>query len=636
MKRKVVTATMLIAAFAAAMFGQGFAHRRHAPVAPWDFVDPSNSHPLTLAGPFLKVPTGAIHARGYEAVTPFGVRLKLLALNKGNTQNPDHMWSPNGGLFADDGSWIPNLPDRPAENDGPRRDIVLQQSGLDPHEEIVCYVAGSTPSKLIAGDKPNHGWGFPIRDFNSFRGRSSKTVYLDHPEASQFVVGFAHGGKTTVDSFPNSIPAPPYLDKVLASGPWGTAKVIFSNYEWRDHSKARMGGGPDAMAIQIQTKEEPSRLSYSLVGYEAKGETHDFEGTDNLFYMSKVLMRKIVRFELVARPICYVAFDHVHFDPDPKLWENMAWGDIPPANSKNFGGVNVGLQSLCTTKVGTEPYNDQQYVSDQVFTGDGKLWRDRPPRLQQMGTMLKSLPHMIIPVYKPGMSFKDLVPRPAPEVVMPKPFIATVKFESSAVDPDIQYRAVIGGSNSPIGGVDFHPDWNGWPSIQDQYGYFLPIYKDLEWWSFSLPAKANFVQMRIDTVSGPWTSFKSFEIPVAKIKRPVPDYRDFSFEIANNIKYLYLGLDDKRHVDKVGHFDLGRFQSRVVAHLKNGSQRVLKITSFDRERVGGPLLPTYDFGLDKPMEMGDFNGIALKDVARLEIQTRPICRGYLVARVPRT
>ena len=606
----------------------GFALRRgpesHESVAPWDYPDKPNSHPIAHAGPVIPFPKNVIEAKDGIAVAPDGITVRLTSISKGNTENWEHCWNQAGGPLSETSNrFIQGVPDTPEKTDGRFRELRFEFHTGKPIEDVsyIGYVPDGALQGLTAQEKPLHGWDYPQSfRFQQYTDLHKAGVYVDDPSADKFLFGLASGAWKTIDTPKMLLTKPPYKNQVAASGPWGKAIVTYAEGEGREvYSK-------HSLFNELQVSLNPPN---DLVDQELRLHAYDKDGVElvvpsrqNQASIRLPDLPRIASLEIQARPYTFLEFKDLHFDPLPSLWKNIVWGPDQPTDKVQIGDVTAELLGVASTKPGDQDWSRQSYVFNSLYTVDGHIWRDHPESLNTAGGPKVE----IAPTFDPD-TFKMRPPR-----ALPQPWVATLKFKSSSVGEEKPAgRIEVLGSNSDQPGEDLHADWNLTPLNWESYGQVKTI-PDSIWASFALKPHTKYAQFRFEMASGAWKKAVEVVPDPDEIKSRGPEYRVYTLEVGTNVR-VAMRNPGGQYVDRVcADANLDGQETRVVVRLKSGKRIPLAATSYRRIDRNHPLDPSYDMDRDATETEGDM--IALTDVAAFEIESRPIKTAYLVFKMP--
>ena len=615
MRKPVVTVTLIMATCLAASFGFFWNHPRvsHQPVAPWDYPDPPEQPLPASAGPLLGDPAVVTDAPGYSATTASGVRLKLVAIKKGDTQDPKKMWTPDGGAYEDAGHFPTNVPDSQPPLTGPFRGLLMEiEPGAAENPSYQIYIPDGARSNLTDRQRWDHGWGTSWqiqagdgRDFFPIVG-----IFLNAPEPTHLMFGVATGEYRTVATIFNPYSLAPTANAVLASGPWGAATVVVP--------PSQRFVGKSAMATHIELTPpdgKPVENDLRLQALDNNGNALYTSPRAAVADVNWRLLPKIASFRVLSRPYQFVRFSNIHYFPDPGKWRQFAWGPTQPENQVEVGGIRFALDGLGATTLGTDSANRPSYLVTDFYTLNGKIWRDSPMN-----------------GYLAGLSSTWGIP---PNRPLPRPWVADLRPSPvSALDAPA-LRITAAGSSDDAPGKDFHPESDGWPQFQQYGGHLAPYLTSGSCpIPFSVPRNATYLQLKIDVANGAWQHNQNIVPDARKIFQPSRDHRDWTLEVGPTIYESYKRRDGRFVRAPIGKFDSLHLDMRVVAHMKSGEARVLKTASYYVEDPKAPYNPCYEFGLDAPMTVGDMNKIPLHEILFLEIQSRSIDTGWLVQKLP--
>ncbi|WP_144241152.1 hypothetical protein [Fimbriimonas ginsengisoli] len=591
----------------------------HAPVAAWDYTDPPNTHPLTSTGPILPLPRDIVHAKDGIAAFPNGMTVRLAAIGKDNARDPDHFWTLAGGLVEEDLSPVPTYEkDAPPPTDGRIRQVVLELKNPPAFPSIPynAYVPDSARSGLTWQEKEFHGWDAqPGAYLGSQGGQIRLRLYIDDPTADHLLFGVPNGPWKTIGSGVNTVTAPPFLHRDLIKGPWGSV-TITQIPTITASTKSILGGYPVVFAtIQATPALEGDELR--LRAFDASGMEVPTSCLRNVATISESSLAKIARFEVESRPYVYAEFEGVHYDPDPKQWADIAWGETQPELSAEVGQVPVKVLAIAHTRSGDREWNKEQYVVDKLYTVEGKLWRDAPDWMTQGGFPKREFP-------TPNSEARLLPP--------PMSVILNIGKEGEE-KPQIKLRIIPSDSSKP--GEGLHPEWNKWTQywLKDPYGglvgapprVFLPVAPTPE---------ARFFQIEIEAAKGAFSKSMEVKPNVAEVRTDRSQTSDYTLEVGKTVHahfWLPNGVPVDRELDPSS---LAGRQTRVFARLKSGERKLLKVTSYRRTAADPELRPSYDFDRNPGIPLGLSNYIPLVEVDAFEIESRPIEKQTLVVSIP--
>ncbi len=262
----------------------------------------------------MPLPGRYVTAEGYEAETPDGMHIKISAIGKGNSANPDHLWAPGGGRYRPDRPTYPTI-DNPAAKDGPMREIFYHLSARgDPDPDILVYLPEQARSGMLPDDRPYHGWGITNNPVHvAFEDEAHVWLYRDDPSASSVMFAVARGPWKIVDSFTSRLQGHHLLGKVVGEGPWGVAQVVAAPLD------AGSGGctGICATLVELQPPHDPVQEELGLRAYDRNGKLLEGIAGHNLSRLTPEMLSRIARFDVAERPYTFVLFKDVRFDPDP-------------------------------------------------------------------------------------------------------------------------------------------------------------------------------------------------------------------------------------------------------------------------------------------------------------------------------
>jgi len=236
----------------AAIVGFGLYHgqNQHTSVAPWDYPDHPNVHPIAHQGARIGLPKYIVVAHHNEVTTPEGIKVRLVAISKGNSYNREHWWSPSGGPILDDLSQSqPEIPDQAEVTDGPVRIMKFEISSDEPTKfgqvSTIGYIPDQARKGLTSAEEQFHGWDFSqTQMLGKFPAQKEARLYVDDLSASRYMFGIASGDWTTVDKVKSELSATPDVGDVAAKGPWGTAIVTHSMFaKPKPRQNDRLGAG---------------------------------------------------------------------------------------------------------------------------------------------------------------------------------------------------------------------------------------------------------------------------------------------------------------------------------------------------------------------------------------------------------
>ncbi len=605
----------------AAAVGFGLHQGPHAPIASWDYPDHPNTHAVTASKGSLTTPKNILVARDWSATTQDEVTVQLLAVSKGNTMNREHWWSPNGGPLAevlDTTSY--QQPDQPKATDGRIRELVFKVTAS--HFPLQGNISGYAPNTALPGlspkDQPFHGWdpGEAIQ-IGQFPTERHVRLYVDNLKEDTYRVGLATGDWNPLGASKNELTSPPYTGKVLAHGDWGTANVIHSPMDDLNgkgivfaHSK-----NIDALEVEVQSPVEPKNEEIRLLAFEKDGKPVPIYSAQNRATIPMYVLKKIASFEVQSRPIVYIEFNKIHFDPDKSLWSNAVFGEEQPTKKVQVGGITVELVALIETGPGTQDWNKERYVTKTVYTVGGNVWKDHPMNYNNVGQ----------PRY-------DYQSNQNPPKELKRPWVAVMKLGlGSSTDPKPQGRIRVFGSDSEIPGTGLHASWNLTPQFYStgpelrslQPAYDLPI---------ALAPEATCAQIHIECASGPYKKVVEYKPDPADIKPQGDEFRVYTLEVGNEVRVRYRNHGNQ-WIEKLGiKADLKEKQTRVFARMKSGKRILLQLTSLSQVGNEPRLRVCYDLDRDATETEGDM--IALGDVKAFEVEARPISQHIMVVKLP--
>jgi len=619
MKSTFTIAGFVVVLGAALAFGLHRSQGLHKPIAPWDYADLPNTHPVDHPGAAMPMPEHIIVARNGVAVTPDGIKVSLLALSKGNTTNWSHWWEPSGGPFTrPPETYAPSIPDQPARTDGRVREMLfaLSSDRFPVDASINGYLPDQARDGLPYSEREFHGWS----RVESVRLESASftkhtTVYVDDPSENRYLVGVASGEWTTIDTAKCDAAGPLVFGRVVAKGAWGTATIVSSTLRplsVKGSSSAitrGFSGRPMHITLAVEPLSGPLNQEMKLQAFDVEGNAVPLFSDNNLAMISPANMPRIASFAVLARPYVYLEFDGIHFDPDSDLWKGAVWGPDQPSLKLQIGDVTAELSALIWTKPGDKPWNKDQYVLDSVFTPAGAPWKDYPAEFD----------NTIVPMLDVDGKTR------------PRPWHAVIRLHDSPASKAVG-RIEVFGSNSPTPAEGVNPSWNLIPSLpsgRDDLRPFPSILNPM----LALAPQATYGQIRIEVASGPWITLSRVTLNAEDIRSNGPDFRGCTLEVGADVHFKYSEPGNRRVDRPFPKANCGDHQERVVAILKSGATVELSVSHYRREAGKPGESSAFEFDREATVTEGDV--IALPDVSAFEVQGRPLNQGTFVVKLPR-
>ncbi|MDR3689789.1 MAG: hypothetical protein P4L46_10455 [Fimbriimonas sp.] len=600
--------------------------RPHVSVAPWDYPDMPNIHPVEHAGPPVPLPKSIVVAKDGVGMGPDCIKVRLISISKGNTENWEHWWDANGAPLSQSPYPYPtNIPDFAPRTDGRFRELRFEVSAPDSVQDdsYLGYVPDVVHQGLTPLEQPFHGWDIPQElRLGKMPVMQKAGVYVDDPSADKFLFGIAAGSWSTIDTAKCTFSMKMTKGQVVVTGSWG--RLVAVGGIGRDQFIASAKSIP-AIELQMVPPEDLYDQELRLKAYDAAGaEVAMMWSRQNRATIGFNVMTKIATVAIQARPYRYIEFADLHFDPEPSLWRQYVWGPNQPSVKVRVGEVTAELTAVSCSKPGEQDWNKNQYVFDKLYTPDGHIWRDHSTSYDgATGPMVEAAPSV------DPRTGKISQPRP-----LPAPWIAHLQFQGLASgDSRPRGKVEVVGSNSDRPGEDVHEDWNLTPLHWNAYGQTRELPADGLWASFALKPHTTYAQFRFEIASGPWQKAAEIVPDPEDIKPQGPEYRLYTLEVGSKVHIAFRD-PNRAPVDKpCSTPDLAGMETRTFARMKSGARIPLKITSYRQEVATSPLWSCYDLDRDATETEGD--AIALPEVAAFEIESRKIQTGYLVFKLPK-
>lgn len=592
-------------------------------VAPWDTNDHTNP-PKTR----LPEPERLIVASGNEAVVG-DIRIRFLGINRdrdgreANGTTLGRTWAPSGAPYYGDqlqatrDDWgLEALP-------GSRYlsfDLTLPKNGED------LTTSGYIPDG--AQDNPLHaelhGWSLPrsVQYLPTNQGTTRyhlrSQVVVERGDANRYRFGISRGAWSntfTTKDVPSKLET-----RVLGKTAEGTLEFV-SNIQPGpravDHNTLEYGELNVAHVRWIPSALPPNK-AYWVHLYDKSGREIPIAGNSPYLADRPLSSRQFESFGQVvveSRPITYVEFRDVHFDPDPKLWGVAHWG-------KEGEVAEVRQPGLATlTSISEERLIDKDSLTWDTYTPDGVRWREAPGSY-----MLSNRTSLNEQPYREGQSMGNLV------------------LDSDAIASGKTFRIEAYAADSSEPGKDLHEKIaERW--YDSRYGSQMGL-------GFLRP-RHPYVQFAVRVADSDWKHVGSVRMPIQ-----VADGTESSLGskkmYVNSLSVIFRpqgSLDMYYHAapsptadgTNVTKPNLLRWhpddEVRLFAKLKSGERVPISFNSWSES--GREI--TFGRNSDKTSPVASFSegaqvkSIDLKDVSAFEVEKRTLSTPkYLVARVPPT
>lgn len=596
------------------LIGSGCQNGDHTGVAEWDTDD----HPSPeSSGAHLPEPSNLKIADGYSADFPGGYKVRLKAISRGYEGPKELQYSVNERAWLPDGSPYYG---EDLRRTGDVRFLGKDQEGVrclsfdiasetDGDIEVYGYIPetareGSTAPELHGRDvlstiQSNYRWETHYRT----------PIVVEGHNATSYRFGLAGGPWKQIFSS-SSIPAAP-VDQEIGKGPWG--RLVME----APKKLGTYGGRMPAVRFLVEFAE-PSEMSYRITLYDRDGNEMNhgvirqraFEA-----HVSKRALSTIGKIVVESRPISYIEFKNVHFDPDSRKWGSSYWGTEGESKIAKAPGV-AQLEGLLRPRI-----DGQNWTPGEFFAPDGKAWREYPEPNNLRARFSTS------------------------EWPAGEPLVGILTLDPSLVanSQTVTVEAYVATSSTPGQGLG-----NKLPSLLP--GKFEHNICQLP---FVRP-NTEYVQFKVEPSEESWHKEGETNPPSDPLIRYTPDQlRKMASGTKVIIDALTVCIRGKGSLDLFYHTADGKSELkeglvrwpadgreiRLMARLKSGGRLQLynngaSFSNNDPASSG----PVYIFHLDKdgePMLDSIKSEVALKDIEAFELESRVYGKpAYLVAKLP--